>query len=304
MISTTDSAKTSAPSTLRAALAEDGYVLLPSTLSHEDLTRLRTAALSSTSLARDGKWPHIRTLPKAFPPWPSDPSSGIWGVQHLMNPALPQSGIFASSYFSPLILSTVCALLECKTSDLVMELYNLLVRPDEDFSLRWHRDDVPPTASASEEEEILGKEMRHAQWNLALFDDESLIVVPGSHKRARTETERSTGSFEEMQDQTIVKMKAGDVVFYNNNILHRGVYSSDKERMTLHGSMGVLGEDGARARNVLQHGPGEWVDRCDFSDLSGEVQGEKVAVVAERMRRALIEMAKVNTDVGYSQADE
>jgi len=185
-----------------------------------------------------------------------------------------------------------------------MELYNLLVRPDEDFSLRWHRDDVPPSASASEEEAILRKEMRHAQWNLALFDDESLVVVPGSHKRARTETERATGPLEEMQGQVVVKMKAGDVVFYNNNILHRGVYSSEKERMTLHGSMGILGEDGARARNVLQHGPGEWVDRCDFSNLSGKVEGEKIAVVAEGMRRALVDMAKVNADVGYSQSDE
>jgi len=300
---TAESAKPPSPTALRAALAEQGYVRLTSTLSANTLSELRTAALSSTSQARSGQWPRIRTLPKAFPPWPSDPSSGIWGVQHLLHPSMPHNSIYAASYFSPLILSTVCALLECKVADLVMELYNLLVRPDEDFSLRWHRDDIPPTASSSEEEEILGKEMRHAQWNLALFDDESLIVVPGSHRRARTETERVTGPFEEMEGQVVVRMKAGDVVFYNNNILHRGVYSSEKQRMTLHGSMGVVGEDKARARNVLQHGIGGWVGECDFSGLEGTVEDEKIAAVAERMKQALMEMGR-DSNVGFSQPDE
>jgi len=102
-----------------------------------------------------------------------------------------------------------------------MELFNLLVRPDHDFELRWHRDDISAEASAEDEVEILRMPAWHMQWNLVLYDDESLIVVPGSHTRARTEVERDAGPFEmEMPEQLVVKMKAGDAVFYNSNILH------------------------------------------------------------------------------------
>jgi hypothetical protein len=44
-----------------------------------------------------------------------------------------------------------------------MELYNLLVTPDEDFELRWHRDDIPSTASVDEELERLNRPAWHAQ---------------------------------------------------------------------------------------------------------------------------------------------
>jgi hypothetical protein len=143
-----------------------------------------------------------------------------------------------------------------------MELFNLLIRPDHDFELRWHRDDIPSTATAEEEVARLAEPAWHAQWNLALYDDSSLIVIPGSHLRPRTQPERSAEPFEKnMPGQLQVELKAGDAVFYNNNILHRGVYDSNKERMTLHGSVGHVNGGVSRARNVLQHGVGEWVER-------------------------------------------
>ena len=200
--------------------------------------------------------------------------------------------------------SVVEKLLQCGEEELVMELYNLLVRPDRDFELRWHRDDVPATATAEEEVEALGmgpsgRGQGHAKWNLALYNDESLIVVPGSHYRARIQAERKAGPYEVLEGQAVVQLKARDVVFYDNNILHRGVYGSGKERMTLHGSMGRSGEE-SRARNVLQHGIGEWVERCDFSNLD-----ERIGQRAETMRARLIEFGRGRTaeEVGYSHAD-
>lgn len=292
------------PSHLREALEHDGYVLIPSVLSSSELEALRRACHRTTDLARAGKWPYIRTLPKQFPPWASDASTGIWGVQHLLHPSQRDSQLFASSYFSPVILSTVAKILQCDVDDLVMELYNLLVRPDADFALRWHRDDVGPGATPEEEERILKEPIVHAQWNLALYDDASLIVVPGSHRRARTGAERKADPFENaLQGQKIVEMKAGDIVFYNNNILHRGVYKKDVERLTLHGSIGMIGGDKARARNVLQHGVGSWVRECDFRGLDGEVEGRKIADIAESMKSALVKMGG-EKDVGFSQSDE
>jgi hypothetical protein len=108
---------------------------------------------------------------------------------------------------------------------------------------------------------------------LALYDDESLIVVLGTNKRARTPVERNAGPYENLPGEVRVRMKAGDVVFYNNNILHRGAYLSQVERMTLHGSMGHVDGSRLRARNVLQHGVGEWVGEIDFSGLGEEESG-------------------------------
>ncbi|RDL41760.1 Phytanoyl-CoA dioxygenase [Venustampulla echinocandica] len=273
------------------SLTRDGFVLIPSLLTPSQLETLRAAATDVISFARSGSWPYVRTLPKQFPPWKIEPGAnpaadGIWGVQFLMHPSLPHAQTFIKNYFSSAIIDVIKELLQCEDEDLVLELFNLLVRPDHDFELVWHRDDIPATATAEEEVERLKEPAWHAQWNLALFDDESLIVVPGSHTRARTDVERNAAPKEKgIPDEIKVQMKAGDVVFYNNNIFHRGAYNSKVERMTLHGSMGHVEGSNLRARNVLQHGIGEWVGQIDLSGLD---EGERKR--AEGMRERLVKM--------------
>lgn len=277
------------PSDLVERLNRDGFVLIPSILTPTELTKLRSTCESAIRLTRDVKWPHMRTLPKQFPPWQADVKDGIWGVQHLLHPDMPDNDVFAAYYFNDVIIGAVQTLLgDCNEGDLVMELFNLLCRPDKDFELKWHRDDIPATATAEEEMARLKEPAWHAQWNLALYHDTSLIVVPGSHLRSRTEEERNADPFEaNMKDQIVVEMQPGDVVFYNNNILHRGAYIASKERMTLHGSIGHIKGSNHRARNVLQHGVGAWVERCDFSSLD-----EKMRRRAEKMRERLLELGR------------
>jgi hypothetical protein len=131
------------------------------------------------------------------------------------------------------------------------------------------------------------------------YDDSSLIAIPGSHKRCRTAEERSADPFQNpLPGQKIVTLKAGDIIFYNNNFLHRGVYNPAIERMTLHGSIGHKKANTLRARNVLQHGVGDWVDKVDFSPLP-----ENLRERAEGMRKNLFEMGKVSGDVGFAQDD-
>jgi hypothetical protein len=284
------------------SLESNGYVVLPATLFPTfNLPALREAAGRLETAARSGKWPYIRTLPKQFPPWGSDPSAGIWGVQHLMHPENPDHLIFARSYFDSELLKYVKELIGCEEEELVMELYNMLVTPTYDWSLRWHRDDIPPTATDSEEMQKLGEKGWHAQWNLALYDDSSLIVVPGSHKRARTAEERNADPYEpNMPNQLVVNLKAGEVAFYNNNILHRGVYDASKERMTLHGCLGSTRGDGTRAMNVLQHGIGKWVKPYAFEDAEGEDWTGR----ARRMREELVRMGDKAGEVGFFSKDE
>ncbi|EED18179.1 phytanoyl-CoA dioxygenase family protein [Talaromyces stipitatus ATCC 10500] len=317
-----------------SSLQRDGFVVIPSLLSSPEITTLRDAATKATTLTRTGQWPYFRTVPKQFPPWPKDvpPASegGIWGVQHLLHPDMPGRREFAKFYFSEKVLGIVEELLGLKATNniqkgsgeeeepLVMELLNLLVAPEtRDFELRWHRDDIPPTVTPEEELQLLKSKspqgrQSHAQYNLALCPDTSLIVIPGSHRRVRTETERNADPYEaELPGQLTVRLEPGDAVFYDSNILHRGVYKPKPEggeetRLTLHGSVGLnqtsITKDGdteaaadkakVRATAVLQHGVGIWIDRDD-ADLS------YTSDRAERMRRNLIAMGR-GENVGFS----
>ncbi|KAI1493393.1 phytanoyl-dioxygenase family protein [Biscogniauxia mediterranea] len=302
------------PSPLRAELAKSGFIIQRSLLSPSELAALRAAASRTTALARSGDWPDVRTVGKQFPPWTAA-SEGvdIWGVQGLLHPSLPDAPVFARAYFGDATLGVAKELLGpggCGDEDLVMELFNLLVRPGRDFALRWHRDDVPDEADDVEEARRLGlgdgedggKCYRtHTQWNLALYPDASLVVVPGSHARVRTAAERAAAAGPEadnMPGAVAVELGAGDAVFYDNNILHRGVYGAGQERMTLHGSVGRADAGPLRARNVLQHGVGAWVGRCDFSGLGGE--GDRIRRRAEGMRERLVRLGRESGDVGYS----
>lgn len=218
-------------------------------------------------------------------------------MQHLLHPDLRDRVIFAESYFHDKIIDVVVKLLDCSRDDLVLELYNLLCRPDHDFALRWHRDNIGPDASAEDELRLLRESVIHAQWNLALYEDSSLVVVPGSHRRVRTDMERGADPFEDdMPGQMVVKLRPGDVAFYNNNILHRGLYDCQTERMTLHGSMGIAKSDPERARNILQHGIGSWAADADFNMLPSTMNQ-----LAEAMKQRLISMG--SGDVGYTHQD-
>lgn len=298
------------------ALERDGYVVVPDLLGKYMLLAQKAASKYVTDKAREGKWPYIRTVGKQYPPWPKwekkEEHYNIWGVQHLLHPDMGVRDTFAELYFSDEILDIVKELVGLKNEPeaddkLVMELFNLLVSPsdNEDFELRWHRDDIRPDVSPEEEERLLtekspGGHQLHAQYNVALFDDASLIVVPGSHKRVRTETERNADPYEpDLPGQLVVELKSGDTVFYNSNILHRGTYKGVKYgpelgRMTLHGSVGLAGHGTERARQVLQHAVGDWVDRADFTFIEGS-RGAR----AEAMRKRLMAMGNGN-ELGYS----
>ena len=281
---------------LLADLERDGFVVVKSIVGPERLEALRAASRRVEQLARRGEWPHIRTVGKQFPPWQFDADRGIWGVQHLMNPALPGSQLFADLYFSDEVLRIVRELLGCDDDALVMELFNMLVRPDSHFALRWHRDDIPAEASPAEEMDRLARPAFHAQYNFALWQDESLVLVPGSHKRPRTDVERAADPYQDaLPGQLVVRLEPGDIAFYNNNILHRGVYDCTRDRVTLHGSVGHVGGSKLRARNVLQHGVGAWVGDVDLSQL-GPAQRDR----AEAMRSRLVKMGSESGPVGYS----
>ena len=69
--------------------------------------------------------------------------------------------------------------------------------------------------------------------------------------------------------------------------------------MTLHGSIGTPLAGSQRARNVLQHGVGEWAKEYDFEGFEPQM-----AERAKKMRERLVEMGEKSGDVGFFSKDE
>lgn len=114
----------------------------------------------------------------------------------------------------------------------------LAANPGTSYSLGWHRD-IIQIPEDEIEDRLFSPERFHnsVQINLPLVEENSLWVVPRSHNRPNTEEENKAfaGSKHyapkgaKMPGGVPVKLNAGQAVFYNNNLIHRG-YS---EKMTI-----------------------------------------------------------------------
>lgn len=287
------------PTELVQQYRDSGYIIIPDVLSSEPASQLNFSSLRAyaeavTELTRSGRWPHRRIVGNAFPPFTQD-NRDSWGVQHIMNPALgPASSVFQEFYSSSPLLDIASLILSVEETEMQMELFNLLINPSSHrFALGWHRDDIRPDVSASEEKQRLETPTYGVQFNTALFDDDCLFIVPGTHRRLRTpeevqanlakappatatsaqpdaeEGEDGDGTWQGVDPPNTlrVRLKAGETVFYSQRILHRASYLPTAKRATLHGCFGDASEGGEgakeRARNILQHGV-EWMREPEF----------------------------------------
>lgn len=223
---------------------QEGYVLIEEAVPAALLEPLREAAQRTTERTRSGQWPHRR-----------DAGSGdIWGVGHLLHPDLGEP-TFAEYMACDVVIDVVAQLLgvEDAEAELELELVNMLVNPSErDYAINWHRDLVREDLEPAEELARLQALKFSVQWNTALYDESSLLIVPGSHLRAKTPRERAIAvdaPRSDMPDQLVVELKAGQGVYYDANLLHRGVYPHTTQRQTIHCCMGRIA--GARQRTYI-----------------------------------------------------
>ena len=109
----------------------------------------------------------------------------------------------------------------------------------------WHRDFYPPLNAPlmAYADDILENGPRYVQWNIPLYDDDVLWVIPGSHIRGNTEAENeSIGRDPRIPAPGGVQthLNAGDGVAYILPILHWGSNYSTKMRRTVHGGFARL----------------------------------------------------------------
>ena len=106
--------------------------------------------------------------------------------------------------------------------------YMLMCSPQKDHGpAAWHRD-IHPVDQAplcGLEQDLLANGPGYLQWNIALYDDDVLQVVPGSHRRPNRAEENARlekDSRAPLPDALRVGLRAGDGVAYTNTILHWG----------------------------------------------------------------------------------
>ena len=118
----------------------------------------------------------------------------------------------------------------------------LMCSPQRDHGpAHWHRDvhpiDMAPMASL--QADFLENGPKYLQWNISLYDDDVLWVVPGSHRRLNTEEENRQllkNPRVPLPGGIPVELKGGDGVAYSNYILHWGSNYSTKLRRAIHGA--------------------------------------------------------------------
>lgn len=234
---------------------QEGYVLIDRAVPPPLLEPLRQAAQRATERARSGEWTHRR----------SAVDGDIWGIGHLLHPDLAEP-VFAQYMASDVVIDIVAELLEVEEAELQLELVNMLVNPREcDYAINWHRDLVREDLEPADELARLQALKFSVQWNAALYDENSLIIVPGSHVRAKMPRERAIVTDEpqaDMPGQFVVQLKAGQGVYYDANLLHRGVYPHTARRQTIHCCMGHIA--GARQRTYI-YDTLPWMDDDAFA---------------------------------------
>ncbi len=211
---------------------EDGYVVIQG-FAPTLVDPLRRATERTIAKGRSGEWKDVRKC-----------GDDMWGVSNLLNPALKEP-VFAEYMASPHVIEVSQQLLE--RNDLRLSLTNLLCNPlKTPYAIAWHRDAGNPRDSGEAELRELRKIQSSVQWNGALYEETCLRIVPGTHRRNITDAERDVllnRNMDAMPGELHVRLRAGETVYYNAMLLHRGVYPTETRRETMHANLVAMQSD-------------------------------------------------------------
>ena len=222
----------------RDQFLEQGYVILRHCIPPEMLDAVRTACEKMVDRQR-AIWASERA--------PDDPAGGVWetAAQPRLHLQTMQGQIDAETALSIEIWlhenlqgasSELLGLEDAAVTEMMM-----MCSPVRDHGpAKWHRDFYPPYCAPLQGyvDDILENGPRYVQWNIPLYDDDVLWVVPKSHIRRNTEEENRQLTKDNrvpLASGVQTHLNAGDGVAYILPILHWGSNYSTKLRRTIHG---------------------------------------------------------------------
>lgn len=224
----------------RTQFMEEGYLVLRNVIPPEELNTVRESYELMVSRQRE-IWIKERQ--------PHDPPEGIWETSaqprlHLSRD--PLAGLVDKRTASAVevwthenmqsISSELLGVEDAGVTEMM-----LMCNPCKDHGpAAWHRDHHPIDTAPLQGyiDDILENGPRYVQWNLSLYDDNVLWVIPGSHIRVNTDEENEillTNPRTPLPEGVQTHLNAGDGVVYILPILHWGSNYSPKMRRTIHG---------------------------------------------------------------------
>ncbi len=193
----------------KARYCEQGYFIVDDAVQSDMLDQLDAAAHRVWDKVRSGAVDVGGNGPN---------TNGIFGV------IAPEFGepVFAQYLISEPVLRYVKPFLGEE-----LQLGHVHIRcADKGYDTGWHRDvGRNRNVSYRKEMEILTRPIEKLKWQLPLLDDTCLWVVPGSHRRYRTEEEWRVLVAERKLDisgQRRIVLRRGQCLFWNEYLIHRG----------------------------------------------------------------------------------
>lgn len=226
------------PESERARFARDGFLVIRGLIPPERLAELRQAYERA---AERHQAAHAQE-------WETSPQPRV----HLHEPGIvaPDNAAAIAFWCEEPVLALAQALLACP--DPAVTQMALLCHPRRDHGpAGWHRDvhphDMAPLGVL--QDDLIENGPRYVQWNIPLYEDAVLWVVPGSHRRLNTAEENQAlaeNPCAPLPGGVPVPLAAGDGVVYVNFLLHWGSDYAARLRRTLHGGHALFTQQDGR----------------------------------------------------------
>jgi ectoine hydroxylase-related dioxygenase (phytanoyl-CoA dioxygenase family) len=229
----------------RDQFLEQGYLVLRNVVPPDQLDAVRAAYERLVEQQRD-IWARERQ--------PDHPPGGVWETSaqpRLQLSSAPladridgQSAPAAEIWLHENTQGASSQLLG--VTDAAVTAMMLMCNPVRDHGpATWHRDLHPIDTAPLQGyiEDIVEAGPRYVQWNIPLYDDDVLWVVPGSHVRLNSEEENSqllANPRAPLAGGVQTHLKAGDGVVYILPLLHWGSNYSTRMRRTIHGGFSIF----------------------------------------------------------------
>ena len=204
------------PENFKQSLEVNGYCLFKNVISDRTVDLARAAYQRMLCKIEAGGYPFFRIYDNYW-------LLNIAGIEHIFHPDIFEPDLFAAVVESGLLPKAMGLL---GTTTPVMLLNRIHCTTHYSHTGIWHRD-----ADACTEP--------HLQMALFLFDEDRFFVVPGSHQRELSTEENHLLSVSRMAclpNQMTIGGQAGDLMFFNSSILHRG--SCIQQRAHVHFRIG------------------------------------------------------------------
>ena len=231
----------------RDQFMDQGYLVLRDVIPPDKLEAMR-ASCETILEQQKVVWARERK--------PGDPAGGMYETHRQPRVFIQQPGLIDDEtanviedfWVADETLDTASRLLANPEPNVTQMM--MMCNPVRDYpgGTGWHRDvhpvDMAPMDALAAD--FMENGPRYTQWNVPMYDDSVLWVVPGSHRRRNTEQENAE-LLDDLKASVTggisVELNAGDGVIYTNFLIHTGSNYTTKVRRTLHGGHAIFGNE-------------------------------------------------------------